>query len=414
MKDRTKEFEEYFYSLENFKTALDYATKKGLSKEMISILTEPKGRAILYEAISEGRYFVEPPRVQLIPKDNGEFRKVYINNNMDRLVLHMINDSLCYVFPDMIHKNCVSYQKGIGVSRVIKKVLYALKNTQNEIVGYKVDLSKYFDSVNKETLYKFLEELPIKGEAKRIVDKYYHDDKIIDEHGSHVEHYKSLAQGCSVSAFLANAILYPIDKTLSEMKIVYFRYSDDILMIGKDADEALVRLKSMLEDRGLTLNPKKIENIEKDKPFSFLGFNICDGIVTLTKKKENKFKKEIKNITKLTKDKRKHSRTEQKKAIKKILKLMSFVSPSGKKNNYGWSRFYFETINSEEYIKMLDEYIKDHIKMLYTGKGNHTTNRNKTSNEDLKEMGYISMVRLWKDYRQSVDLFNAELASVGI
>ena len=39
-----------------------------------------------------GKYEISPPHTAQIPKDNGEFRTVYVNEPMDRVVLGIAND----------------------------------------------------------------------------------------------------------------------------------------------------------------------------------------------------------------------------------------------------------------------------------------------------------------------------------
>ena len=48
-----------------------------------------------------------------------------------------------------------------------------------------------------------------------------------------ISYSKGLCQGSAVSSFLANALLYSIDKYFSENYNLYYRYSDDILIGGR-------------------------------------------------------------------------------------------------------------------------------------------------------------------------------------
>ena len=52
-------------------------------------------------------------------------------------------------------------------------------------------------------------------------------------------------------------MLRDIDAALSDMCSVYYRYSDDILILGDRADEALNMLTEMLSQKGLKVNPKR-------------------------------------------------------------------------------------------------------------------------------------------------------------
>ena len=66
------------------------------------------------EAMLNGKYQITPPHIAQIPKDNGEFRTVYVNEPIDRIILNIANDLLFDLMPEMIHPACKSYQVGIG------------------------------------------------------------------------------------------------------------------------------------------------------------------------------------------------------------------------------------------------------------------------------------------------------------
>ena len=94
-------------------------------------------------AILEDNYEIAPPHQALIPKDNGEFRTVYVNENIDRIFLSIVNDLLFELCPGMIHQSCKSYQKGIGCGKVVQEISHKLKpdlhQHLNDILGFKAD-----------------------------------------------------------------------------------------------------------------------------------------------------------------------------------------------------------------------------------------------------------------------------------
>lgn len=63
----------------------------------------------------------------------------------------------------------------------------------------------------------------------------------------------------------------------------------------------------------------------------------------------------------------------------------------------------------EKDVERLDEYCRDELKAVYTGKHNHATNEHKTNNDLLREMGWISLVHLYRLYKQSPDVFRAKV-----
>lgn len=395
-----------FLDKEIWEQAVSHGVCKHLDKSLLNTVCSPYGRLAIAEAIEQGRYKIQPPTVSEIPKPNGKVREVYANTPMDRLVLTVINAVYYRLYSGMIHPSCVSYQKGKSVPKIIRTVTKEINNSS----GYKADLSKYFDSVNIESIDKLLTTLSTNSPLDKVVWDYYHDNHVIIK-GKLVERYKSLAQGCALGTLLANLVLRDLDRELSQMDIVYYRYSDDLLIIGKDADKALQHLKDRLHDYGLSLNPKKVEKIEKDKPFTFLGAKITGKKIEISDESVERYKKKIREICKIRK-KDKPGRVLQRRCTKKINNYLR-GDYERSHDNFGWDQYFFSLVNDKERLIELDEFTKDHIKHLYTGKWNHTTNMHKTSNEQLREMGYKSLSNLYDLFKTDRDLYTIEIRKVG-
>ena len=385
--------------------AIEHGLNKHMDKSLLYALTDPVGRATLIQAIEDGRYVVQPPRIVDIPKPNGAgIRQILVNEQMDRVVLSIINQIYMELYGHLIHPCCVSYQKGLGVPRIIRSVTSKLKDGYH---GYICDLSKYFDRVNKETLFATLDMLSTGSPIDKVVRDYYEDDRIIQD-GQIVEHYKSLAQGCACSVVLANLVLLPIDTELAKLDIIYYRYSDDLLLLGKDADKALELLKEMLIPMGLELNPKKIKYIDENSEFTFLGAKICGTTVDISDDSVERFKKEIRSITKMRKGMKTKSRATQRRAIKQINNYL-YLSYMKNPKNFGWGFYFYSLCTTDKTIRELDYFVKDHIKAMYTNKWNSVTNMHKTSNEELERMGYLSMVHMFKLFKMGKEVFKAEI-----
>lgn len=392
---------------EIWSNAIQHGLDKHIDKSLLSTLTNPIGRLAIIEAIEQGRYKIEPPVVQQIPKPNGKIREVFCNSQMDRVVLSVINEIYYKLYSKYIHPNCVSYQKNTGVPKIIKSLVKELDATGK---GYKADLSKYFDNVNRETVNALLDSLSTGSPVDRVVWNYYNDDHIV-LNGVKTERYKSLCQGCSIGTLLANLCLKDIDEEISKLDVVYYRYSDDLLFIGKDAEKALEILKQMLIPKGLSLNRDKVQAIDITTEFTFLGAKIKGKEVDISDESVERFKKKIKAITKMRKGMKIKSRSMQRKMIKEINYYIREAYAKSTKN-FGWEQFFYSLINTNKTIVMLDEYVKDHLKHAYTGKWNHTTNMHKTSNEQLREMGYKSMVQMYNLFKINKDVYNAELQRI--
>ena len=261
-----------FFKKERWEKAVQTAVEKDISQQLLREMSTPDNRILLYRALKANTYHIRPPHEAQIPKDNGEYRTVYVNEDQDRVILSIINDMLFELCPEMVHKHCMSYQKGIGCGKVVQKASQIIKTMKEKEIGVKVDLSKYFDSVPIRYIEDVFQKIENKFGPSKILDllnDYYHDNTVIDMEKKTIEKYSSLRQGCAVAAFLADAVLYDMDAVLSEMNVFYVRYSDDILVLGKSWKEGYALLQKKLAEKELTLNPKKVEFLDKDHGSSF-------------------------------------------------------------------------------------------------------------------------------------------------
>ena len=349
-----------FFEKERWETAINVGVGKGIDKGELRKLTSPETRVRLYQAIVTDNYEIAPPHIALIPKDNpGEFREVYINENIDRIFLSIVNDMFFEMFSDMIHKNCVSYQKGIGCGKIVQRVAKEIMKVPNVEIGTKNDLSKYFDTVPLRYIDKVFDTIEKRAGKSKIIDicrKYYHTDLYFDTEGNLCSRFQSLKQGCALASFLADVVLYDIDHAISQLDVMYVRYSDDLLIIGNEWHIGQLLLKEMLADMELTLNPKKVEVLKKDRWFKFLGFNIkCDQI-TLSKSRVKSFQKEIETRT-----------INQRKITpqRAVNQVNNYLFKGD--GTYSWSTSVLPIINLQKDIDELNEFVLDALRACATG-----------------------------------------------
>jgi hypothetical protein len=155
----------------------------------------------------------------------------------------------------------------------------------------------------------------------------------------------------------------------------------------------------MLSDMKMTLNPKKVEAVHKDKWVNFLGFNIKGSMITFSKNRNKSFQKEIEART------IKQHKITLKRAINQVNNYL--YKGDG---TYSWATSVLPIINVDKDIETLNTFVMDCLRACATNKKkigglgsvndkenytilrgvgkNVTANRNKTS----KEIdGYLSI-----------------------
>lgn len=353
-----------FFEPERWRYAIEKGVGKDINKAYLYQLTKEEVRADIYQRMKSGQYEIAPPHTAQIPKDTpGEFRTVYVNEPIDRIVLSIANDLLFELTPERIHDTCKAYRKGIGCGMVVQQIAEESHKVNGMILGWKSDLSKYFDSVPMPFIdrqFDYVEQKHGKSALIDVLRKYYHSGLYFDVDGELKSSYQSLKQGCSVASWLADVTLYELDEKLSQLGN-YRRYSDDMLFIGDDWLNAMNTLKLELDKMNMKLNPNKVEYLYRGKWFKFLGFALnldkTGDNITLAKSRIKTFQKEI------------EARTIKKKGTT-FQKALNAVNRFLYKGNgqFSWATQVLPIVNVKRDLDELNKFVMDALRAVMTGK----------------------------------------------
>lgn len=345
---------EELFKRERWEKAIQTAVDKNMPYDELEHYCNPNTLIKLYALIRDNEYSIIPPHQQSIPKDDSGTRTVYINENLDRILLSIINDMLFEFCGKLVSERSKAYQTNLSCGKVVKEVVSRIANCRLQTIGIKADLSKYFDSVPLrfiEDVFDKVEEITGKSAVISLLRRYYECDLCLNEKGEVINHYQSLKQGCAVASFLANAILFDMDEEIKTLDVYYVRYSDDILIIGNEWEKGRDILEKRLNEKELILNPKKVEVLDKDRFFKFLGFMIRGTEISLSKKRLKNFQKEI------------FSRCKKANSYKGALHSVNRYLYNGQ---YCWAKGVLAFINNVTDIHTLNAYVMDCLRATQT------------------------------------------------
>lgn len=352
---------EMFFEIDRWTKAIEKGVGKDIRKDQLILLTDENTRLVIADAMLKGKYEIAPPHTAQIPKDNGEFRTVYVNEPIDRVILSIANDLLFDLMPEMIHESCKSYQQNIGCGKVVTEVSYKIADTATSgYLGWKSDLSKYFDSVPIQYVDRAFDKVESQHGHSVLIDvlrNYYHSDLYFDENNNLKCRYQSLKQGCAVASWLADVLLFDLDEELSQMNGYYVRYSDDMLFVGEDYEKSMSALQLGLVEKAMKLNPKKVEYLTTDNWFKFLGFSIKGEMISLSSSRIKTFQREI------------EKRTIRKPGIT-LAKAINAVNQYLYKGNgeFSWATSVLTVCNVRRDIHELNKFVMDCLRAVETGK----------------------------------------------
>ena len=365
---------------------IDRGVDKGVPSDVLRYIQDPHGRAELCGRIASGEYSIRPPHTGYRPKDDGGERVFLANEPLDRMFLTAVYKWLVRNMGDAVHPSCTSYTEGVGTGTAVKRLSGEIVRLglgdKTGIVGRKFDIHHYFDSVAKRDIHKAFDKVERRFGRSSVIDvlrRYYDSDVYYDTRlKAYAERPMGIKQGCAVSAWLANVLLYSLDKRISGIGGCYMRYSDDIIYVGEHYEKVTALIRRHLGEMGLSLNDSKTEDIRPDRFVRFLGYDIRGEEITLSRKWVKSFQRNVDRLTILDKrligsvrQIRKKGGPMMERKLEDVLvrtrrALASFLYYGNGK--FSWASIVLPVINRHSDISELNKYCLDALRAVYTGK----------------------------------------------
>lgn len=397
---------EQLYSAQVWNEYLAYKTASGhLSKEkkedLIHYVYE-KQYIPTVRRIESGEPF-NPPEKKIISKHgSNKKRVVYIYSREENNVLKLLTFLLIRKYDSIFSPNLYSFRKNHGVRRAIE-YLKQYRNLSGMYV-YKADIHDYFNSVDIALLIPMLESIMFdEPVVLRFVISLLVDSRVRLPDGSIVEERKGIMAGVPLASFLANVYLHEMDSFFFENGNNYFRYSDDIIVFskgGEESYEAALAVRRSLGHMHLTINEKKESFSAPHEKWEFLGISFQDNVFDVSKVSADKLKKKMRRKSRALdrwKDKKGLENECAAKAFIRIFNNKLYCNSSD--NELTWTRWFFPMINTAATLSEIDRYMQDCIRYLATGR--RTAGRYRFRYEDMKRLGYRSLVHEYYEIKKS-------------
>ncbi len=369
--------------------------RKHLSKKELDELSkfiESKSYKSITDQLQNPNYCFAPPIKNVINKSGtNKKRIVYTYNDSEAIVLKVMN-FLLYRYDYKINPNCYSFRKNSSAKDAIKAVL-KIKNLDS-LFCLKVDISNYFNSIPAKRLCEKLEYIMSDDkETYGFLKRLLLSNEAIEK-GQLITENRGAMAGTPISPFFANIYLKNLDEYFEQKGILYFRYSDDIIMFFssfKELKSEYETLKNMLFEEGLQINPDKVSIGAPNGPWEFLGIGYDNGIIDLSNVTINKLKAKIRRKAHTLYRWRKRRGATFEQTAKVMIRVFNrkFYDDTDQ-HSFTWSRWFFPLINTDLSLKELDAYLLQYIR--YLNKGRHYKGNYKIKYDDIKALGYRSLV----------------------
>lgn len=352
------------------------------------------------EGVSRGAAFPLPRRAEISKLHGGKKRVVYIYPEPENTVLKCLTWLLLRNYDGLFSPGLYSFRPGRTAKDAIRQLMTVPR--VGELWAYQADISNYFNSVDLERFLPILRQsLGDDPELSDFLCRLLLEPEVLGPRGP-LREQKGIMAGTPLSAFYANLFLRDLDASFQARGLPYARYSDDVILLApsEEACRSMAgELRQALEARGLRLNPEKERISPPGSGWSFLGFHYREGVIDIAPATLEKLKAKMRRKSRALarwRDRDGHSGQQAAAAFIRVFNRKLLEAPQD--HELSWSHWFFSVINTDRSLREIDHYAQDCLRFLVSGR--RTKARYNVRYQDLKALGYQSLVHAYYAYKK--------------
>ena len=341
------------------------------------------------------------PKKAIISKlGSDKKRVVYTYPYEENIVLKLLTFLLLRKYDEIFEKGLYSFRPGKTAKDAVR---YLIRRSRTESYYYKVDIHDYFNSVPIDRFLPILKNAvaddPLLYE---FLASLLSETKVIFKN-SEIEERKGIMAGTPLASFYANLYLTSLDSYFAEKNILYSRYSDDIIVFGKNEEtvkEYENYIKEFLFANGLSVNEKKEFFDSTDNGFTFLGFSCKKGETDIAPATVLKLKQKMRRKARALLRWSQRNEIEPEKAAKAFIRIFNKkLLDDPNDNELTWSCWFFSVITTTKSLHEIDNYAQEQIRYIISERRNKKRFRVKYG--DMKQLGYRNLVHEYYAYEKN-------------
>ncbi len=252
--------------------------------------------ADIRESLATGSYMPTPVKRVEIPKDTGGTRPLGIPIVLDRLIQQSISRVLTPIFDPEFSASSYGYRPERSAPMAARHVREYIR--QGFRTAVKIDLSKFFDSVNFDLLMHHVSRKVHDKRVLALIGKYLRAGVMVD--GRLQKTHMGVPQGGPLSPLLANILLDTLDKELELRGHKFARYADDFVILVKSRRAGVRVMQSvsqfLTKELKLTVNEAKSVVAKADR-IIFLGYIFKGNRILWSLPTFREFKRRVRELT---------------------------------------------------------------------------------------------------------------------
>ena len=294
---------------------------------------------------------------------------------------------------DHIYTNTLySFRPGVCAKDAIMALCRSKDITKK--YSYKIDVSDYFNSIPVEGICSALDDAVTDDVELLSFMKALLKEERVRSGEDIITEQKGIMAGTPIASFYANLYLKELDEHFKEQGVLYARYSDDIIVFAHSENELTTYKNTILEhlkNKGLTVNPDKEVTATPEDGFTFLGVQVKNGDIDIAPASVTKLKQKMRRKARALDRWYHREGLDGTKAAAAFIRIFNHkLLEVNEDSDLTWSLWFFPVITTTRSLHEIDLYAQDLLRFLISGK--HTKARFNVRYEDLKELGYRSLV----------------------
>ena len=219
------------------------------------------------------KYEPYPVRIATIYKGE-KARDIALYSMRDKVVQQSIAAELTKMYDDSFSEQTIAYRANKSALAGIQQIHERILTMQDEYV-LRLDIHHFFESIVWKRLEGFLSERILEEDVLNLIRINCCGPKLDMTTGELSERQVGIYQGSGISPVLSNIYLMKFDNWLAATGHYFLRYSDDMIIFGKEEKEMVALLQEVtaqLDALGLKLSETKSFCGKIADGFTFLGY----------------------------------------------------------------------------------------------------------------------------------------------
>ncbi len=334
-----------------------------------------------------GPYFERPIRGSRKDWPVGHFS--LCDKVLFRAIYQIVAPAYDHIFSDSL----LSYRKGEGAWDSILKAMRMIRRDNGNVWVFRTDVRNYVVRMDlrilREQLCKLFADEP---EVLRLFLAFVDQPRIVD--GALRPREVGSQPGAELTTFFYNLYLNDLDHYMVRSEFRYSRYGDDIIVWGRDENEARSAkriIAEFCEKMMLDLHTAKTFIAAPGEQYEYLGYNFRGLTFTVSKNSLGNLKKWVHHRLQKGRYKTlKQHRLGEEETLRLIID--DFQSARNTQKLVSWLR-YFQLISDPSQLKAVDKIIRERIGACVTQR---FTQRNYklVPSQKLRKQGLRSLVSL--------------------